>query len=190
MSEEVQDAGADTTEAGGTQNVDTQGQKPAGQTAENKDATKPEGEVDYKFEAPEGVEFNQDDLAEFTSIAKELKLPADAAKKFVDLAAKREVARLEAFAKQVEDWGTQVKADKELGTPENLATAKRAIDTFGTPELRDLLNSTGMGNHPEVIRLALKVGKAISEDKVISGRDGGNTAPRDPATVLYGNTPN
>lgn len=146
-------------------------------------------EIEYKFDAPEGVELNQDDLAKFTDIAKELKLPAEAAKRFVDLAAAREVARNEAFAQQVHAWGESVKADKELGTTENLATAKKAIDTFGTPELRELLNSTGMGNHPEVIRLALAVGRAISEDKIVAGRTGGNVPPRDHASILYGSSP-
>lgn len=190
MTTETQDAGTATNDAGGTQTTDQTAATTAAENgAQNTNETKaPEAAVEYKFEAPEGVELNQDDLAEFTAIAKELKLPADGAKKLVDIAAKREIARAEAFAKQVEEWGNSVKADKELGTPEALATAKKTIDTFGTPELRDLLNSTGMGNHPEVIRLALKIGKAISEDTIVSGRGDGKTPPRDTASILYGNT--
>lgn len=188
MTTETQDAGTATTDAGGTQTTDTTTTVADTSTSTTTQTTAP-AEVEYKFDAPEGVELNQEDLGKFTEIAKELKLPADAAKKLVDLAAAREVARAEAFAKQVQDWGDQVKADKELGTPENLATAKKAIDTFGTPELRDLLNTTGMGNHPEVIRLALKIGRAISEDKIVSGRSDSNTPPRDHASILYGSTP-
>jgi transcription termination factor Rho len=44
-------------------------------------------------------------------------------------------------------------------------------------------------NHPEVIRLALAVGRAISEDKIVAGRSGGETPPRSHAEILYGNTP-
>ncbi len=190
MTTETQDAGTATNDAGGTQTTDTTTTvADAGAATATTQAAAP-AEVEYKFDAPEGVELNQDDLGKFTAIAKELKLPADAAKKLVDIAAAREVARAEAFAKQVETWGEQVKADKELGLPENLARAKKAIDTFGTPELRDLLNTTGMGNHPEVIRLALAVGRAISEDKIVAGRSGSNPQPRDHASILYGNTPN
>lgn len=194
MTDTTQDTGTATNDAGGTQTTDqTAGTQPTTQTeASTADATKttePAAEVEYKFDAPEGVELDQGDLAKFTDIAKELKLPADAAKKLVDIAAQREIARAEAFAKQVETWATEVKADPELGTAENLAIAKKTIDTFGTPELRDLLNSTGMGNHPEVIRMALKIGKAISEDTFVAGRSGGNAPPRDHATILYGNSP-
>lgn len=145
-------------------------------------------EVTYDFAKPEGVELNQGDLDAFTSIAKELKLPKDQAQKVVDLAIKRETERTEAFVKQVDDWGKQVKADPELGKDENLAFAVSAIETFGTPELKSLLDSTGMGNHPEVIRLAMKIGKAMSEDKVIRGREAASTS-KDPASALYGNTP-
>lgn len=191
MTDTTQDTGTANHDAGGTQTTDqTAGTQPTTQAeASTTDTTKAEAAVEYKFDMPEGVEVDQASLDEFTGIAKELKLPADAAKKFVDLAAKREIVRAEAFAKQVETWGNEVKADPELGKAENLATAKKAIDTFGTPELRDLLNSTGMGNHPEVIRLALKIGKAISEDTFVAGRSGGNVAPRDHASILYGNSP-
>lgn len=190
----TQDAGTTTTDAGGTQTTDqaagtTQAAQTEASTADATKTTETVAEVEYKFDMPEGVALDEGDLSKFTDIAKELKLPADAAKKLVDIAAAREVARAEAFAKQVEDWGAQVKADPELGKPEHLATAKKTIDTFGTPELRDLLNSTGMGNHPEVIRMALKIGKAISEDSFVAGRSGGNAPPRDHASILYGNTP-
>lgn len=181
MNDQVQDTATATTDGGGTQEADT--------TQATATETTTAAEIEYKFDAPEGVELNQEDLGKFTAIAKELKLPADAAKKFVDLAAAREVARAEAFAKQVSAWADEVKADKELGTPENLAAAKRAIDELGTPALRDLLNSSGMGNHPEVVRFALAVGKALSEDKIVAGRTGGNAPPRDAASVLYGSTP-
>jgi hypothetical protein len=194
MTTETQDAGTATHDAGGTQTTDpaastTQAAQTDTSTADATKATETAAEVEYKFDMPEGVKLDEGDLTKFTDIAKELKLPADAAKKLVDLAAAREVARAEAFAKQVETWGNEVKADPELGKAENLATAKKTIDTFGTPELRDLLNSTGMGNHPEVIRMALKIGKAISEDTFVAGRSGGNAPPRDHATILYGNSP-
>lgn len=194
MTTETQDAGTAPNDAGGTQTTDqAPGTTQAAQTdTSTKDETKaPETEaaVEYKFDMPEGVELDQDDLAKFTDVAKELKLPADAAKKLVDLAAQREVARVQAFVEQVKSWETEVKADPELGKPENLAIAKKTIDTFGSPELISLLKTTGMGNHPELVRLALKIGKAISEDTFVAGRNNGTPPPRDAASVLYGTPP-
>jgi hypothetical protein len=191
----VQDAGTATTDAGVQQSADTQATK-AGegqdsqQTTQNADGAGKPGEskdaaVDYKFDVPEGVTLNEGDLKQFTEIAKELKLPQDQASKLVGLAIAREQARAEAFVKQVQTWADEVKADKELGTDESIATAKKAID-LGPPELKELLNSTGLGNHPVVVRWALSVGKALSEDKFIAGKDGGNAQPKTLEERLYG----
>jgi ATP-dependent exoDNAse (exonuclease V) alpha subunit len=88
MTTETQDAGTVTTAAGETQTTDQTTGAPVTQTT---DATTTDtttatttSEVEYKFDAPEGVELNKDDLGKFTEIAKELKLPADAAKKLVE----------------------------------------------------------------------------------------------------------
>jgi hypothetical protein len=193
----VQNAGTTTTDAGGTQTTDTSTQDAAGtvdtsKTDETTSESKTEApaDVDYKFDVPEGVALDETRLGEFKTIAKELKLPQDAAQKVLALAVQHEQARADAFATQVQQWADAVKADKELGSEESLAAAVKAVETFGTPELKDLLNSTGMGNHPEVVKLMAKIGKAISEDKLIAGRTGGNAPPRDLASVLYGQTPN
>lgn len=66
-------------------------------------------------------------------------------------------------------WAKDAMADPEIGggqakLNQNLATAAKALDRFGTPALREMLDETGIGNHPELIRAWAKVGKAISED--------------------------
>lgn len=186
---DTQNPAQDTNDAGNA----TQGQQTADQTAAPQgeaktDATQTQQteEVSYEFTAPDGVELDEASLGEFQSIAKELKLPKDGAQKLFDLAAKREVARAEAFAKQVQDWGDTVAKDPELGKAENLSVAKGVIQKFGSPELVDLLNSTGMGNHPEVVKLAYKIGKAMSEDKIVRGNE---AAPveNDPAKRMFPN---
>lgn len=162
-------------------------QAPAAETqSAGEQKTQAPAEVDYTFEAPEGVELDAASVDSFKAIAKELGLTKEGAQKVVELAVKREQDRAEAFEATKTKWLSDVTADKELGAPENQALARKAIDTFGTPELRTLLDASGLGNHPEVVRLALKVGRAISEDKVIVGRTG--TAPaKDAAAVLYPN---
>ena len=96
-------------------------------------------------------------------------------------------------------WGTAIRAgwfeasksDKEFGGDKleaNLGIAKKALDTFGTPELNKLLVSTGLGNHPELIRLMFKAGKALSEDTFVAGRERA-TAKQSLADILYDKTP-
>lgn len=155
------------------------GDKPATETP------KPE-EVVYEFKVPEGVKLDGEALDAVKATAKEFGLTAEQAQKVVDLGVKQAQAfqtQMAEHSKQVaEQWATDTKNDKEFGgdkLPENLATAKRALDTFGTPELKKLLNDSGLGNHPEIIRVFVKAGKAISEDgKLITG-SAGNPARAD-----------
>lgn len=143
----------------------------------------------YELKMPDGVQLDSAAAEEFTAIAKELKLDQAAAQKLADIGAKMATRQAEAHAQLVEIWTKQVKADKEIGgdkLDENLGIARKAIDTFGSPELKALLNSTGMGNHPEVVKLAFKVGKAISEDRFVTGSPKGN-ASNDPAKKLFPN---
>ncbi len=151
--------------------------------------TEPVVPESYELKMPEGVELDKAAAEEFTAIAKELKLDQAAAQKLADIGAKMATRQAEAHAQLVDAWTEQVKTDKEIGgdkLEENLGVARKAIDTFGSPELKALLNSTGLGNHPEVVKLAFKVGKAISEDGFVNGAPKGNVS-NDPAKKLFPN---
>lgn len=149
-------------------------------------AVEPQIPESYEFQMPEGVEIDQDAVQEFSGLAKELKLDQANAQKVADIAVKMMAKQTEQHQNLVTSWTEQTKADKEFGGDrlnENLAVAKKALDVFGTPELRDVLNMTGLGNHPEVIRAFYRAGKAISEDRFISGSPKG--AEVDPARRLF-----
>jgi hypothetical protein len=151
-------------------------------------ATEPVVPEAYDLQMPEGVELDKAAADEFTTIAKELKLDQAAAQKLADIAAKQAQRQVEAHTKLVESWVEQVKTDKDIGgdkLDENLGIARKALETFGTPELRDVLNASGLGNHPEVIKAFVKAGKAISEDKFVAGAPKGSDA--DPAKKLFPN---
>lgn len=126
----------------------------------------------YAFAAPEGVTLDTAAVEEFSAIAKELGLEQGKAQAIADIAVKMQQRQAEAQQALVTSWVEQVKVDKEIGGEkftENLAIARKALESFGTPELQDVLNMTGLGNHPEVIRAFYKAGKAISEDRFIPG---------------------
>lgn len=47
------------------------------------------------------------------------------------------------------------------GAAQALADARLLIEKFGTPELRDVLDSTGLGSRPEIVRLAAAKARAL-----------------------------
>lgn len=161
------------------------------ETEEAEKDKKPEGAPDkYEFKAGEGIEIDTVAMAEFEPVARELNLTNEQAQKLVDVYPKIlagvQQRQVEAWQKQTEDWAETVKADKEVGGDKltsNLSAAQRALDQFGTPELREYLDGTGLGNHPELVKVFIKVGKAMSEDGVITGKESGQ---RSAAEVLYG----
>lgn len=148
-------------------------QEQASQPEVNQELEAPQLPESYEFSAPEGVEIHEGAKEAYAEIAKDLKLTQEQAQAaFEKLATKghaNQVAQLEAISKS---WAEQSTADKEFGgekLQESLTVAKKALDTFGTPELRALFNESGLGNHPEVIRFMVRAGKAVSEDKFVAG---------------------
>lgn len=147
----------------------------------------------YEFKAPaEGQDIDAEALATFEPVARELGLSQEQAQKLVDIygkdiVPKLEQKRAEAWQKQTEQWGNDVRADKEIGGDKltaNIGMAQKALDQFGTPELRTYLEQTGLGNHPDLVRCFMKVGKSMGEDSMVMASSGGQ---RSAAEVLYGN---
>lgn len=162
-----------------------------GKQEEKKDDDKPEGAPEkYEFTAAEGVDLDTEALKDFEPVARDLNLTNEQAQKLVDaypkILAGVQQRQAEAWQAQTEEWAATVKADKEIGGDKltaNLGVAQRALDTFGTPELKEYLNGTGLGNHPELVKAFIKVGKAMSEDGMVTGKENGQ---RSAAEVLYG----
>jgi hypothetical protein len=130
----------------------------------------------YDFKAPEGVALDPVAVEAFAPVAKELGLTQTQAQRVVDLYAGLQAQQAEAQAEQVKAWAKQVTTDKEIGGAkwaEHRAVIARARDAFASPELVQLMEQTGLGSHPEVIKLFVRVGKAISDDgHVIGGNPG------------------
>ena len=73
---------------------------------------------------------------------------------------------------------------KALGNEikQNLVFVGNALKQFGSPELVELMNETGTGDHIEVIKAWAKVGKHFSEDSFVDGK---STTEGKAEDVLY-----
>lgn len=204
MTTETLLSGQATTDTGEQQTTDAQAaaaDKPVENNAQGADASAADTQKGddpvvpeaYEFQLPDGFELNKEVSAEFEAFAKELKLPQDKAQQAVDFAVKLQQqamqAQVEAHAKQVADWRAEVEADKEIGgkaLPENLSYAAKVLDEYA-PELRAVLNDTGMGNHPVLVKALIRIGKAISEDRLAGGAQQGQASAQDPAKRMFPN---
>jgi len=151
----------------------------AEESGSESDGEKPEGAPEkYEFKPVEGAEVGEMIIEEFSAVAKELNLSQDNAQLVLDRMApvyqKQQAAQMENLRAS---WIDQVKTDSEFGGDklgENLAIAKKGLEAFDTDgKVSGLLQATGLGDNPDIIRLMIKVGKAVSEDTFISGKPAG-----------------
>ncbi len=150
----------------------------------------------YDLKLPEGSIFDPAALEGISAFARELNLSNEATQKLVE----RDSQMLESFAEYYENevkvahqervaqWAKDVRNDKELGGEKFTETsflADKAMRMFATPEFKKVLNETGFGNHPELVRIFSKIGRAISEDAFTTRGAGDSPGPGDPAKTMF-----
>ncbi len=198
-----------------TNTEETQQQAETVQDQQDSDESSVESETSEqettKEGAPEKYEFNAkvadapneldpEVLTAFGEVAKELDLPQEAAQKVLDKVAPVMQARqAQEIEKARTEWAERSQSDEEFGGENlnaNLEVAKSALNAFGTDPFKQLLQESGLGNHPEVIRFMYRAGKAISEDSYVGNSQGADPkggVPKDfngIANALYSNQQN
>lgn len=164
------------------------------EVAEATEAPPPAGAPEkYEFQFAEGQVVDPELLGEFESVAREYNLTNEQAGKLAGIgskiSAKIQQQMIQKQAEQVSKWHSETMSDKEIGGErlnENLSFAKTALNAYWPePEIKQLLNDSGLGNHPALIRGLVRLGKAISPD---SGLPKGkpSAAPKEAKHVLYG----
>lgn len=138
---------------------------------------------------PEAMKGHEETFASFKELAARLNLPPETAKKLVEWEAGvadsgRKTA--ETLRAQILDgWTARTKEMFGPGYQREIARALDAADRFGGPELRALLDETGLGSHPVVVKTFHEISKQTSEDVSVGGRVRGG-ADKTFAEALYG----
>jgi hypothetical protein len=159
-------------------------------------AAAPKVPDEYKFELkdPEGqaLEIDAEIVKSFSPLLKKHGITQEGANElaqaFMAELTRQDNVLSELYVGQRDSWATASKADKEFGGPAfdaNIAVARKAIARFGNDGLKNLLNETGLGNHPEVLRLFWKIGQKISEDSHVPGGNAGAGSEGDIAAKLF-----
>ena len=168
------------------------GEAPAPDKQQDEDAAPAVIPASYQLTIPEGFEIDEGILAEADPVFRELNLTNEQADKLMPLAGKL-VERItseseDEFAALRSDWAKQTKADAQIGGanwPETERLVGRALDAAGAPrgsEFREYLDETGLGNHPEMLRIFRYFGTLVDRSR---SPDNG---PRDRSAILYGSS--
>lgn len=153
----------------------------------------------YELTAPEGQEFDAASFEAVEPIFREIGLSNDQAQKLVaaygekimPALAERAKSQLETQAAATrKEWSDSFHNDPDLGganKDRTLSDAARAFDHYGLKKgegLRQMLDESGLGNHPDLIRFVARVGRDLDE----GGFERGDvvTQPKSPEGKLYG----
>lgn len=144
------------------------------------------------FDLPEGVNVSSAYMEKMSPVFKELGISQAGAQKIIEAQVAHvqegEVNRTEQVNKLHEDWMNEARADKEIGGDNfdtNLKAANAAVNQFGSPELKTLLKSTGMGMNPEIIRVFSKIGGLLQEDNPGNTRLNSPDGKKDVLSEMY-----
>lgn len=144
----------------------------------------------YEFDLGEGVTFDQEAFDAFEPVLRDMDLSQDTASKLLGgytekvlpvLQQRAETQAAEAGQQLVADWAKEALADKEFGgsrLEESKALAARTISRFlpddaEGQQFRTFLNESGLGNHPQMMRMLSRIGRDLAEGKADPGTGGG-----------------
>lgn len=170
--------------AGDTDGSTESGEAPGDDTQEGADDVPEAYELKVTTKDAEGkdvdVEIDPVLLEKATPVLKDVGLTNEQANKVASLVpeiqARIEQKQADDFAAMKAQWAKDAQADTEIGGAnwkETQNLAAKALDKFIGPAVNDkgeknpfrqMLDDTGLGNHPEMIRAFRNVGAAIAED--------------------------
>jgi len=196
----------DAVEGGKESDAGTDGEGDKSKEGEGTDGADGEGDGDkagedapltgevpeaYEVTAPEGVTLDKAALDMFDPVFRKLGLTNAGAQEIVNAAPgfvdhiRDQVAGgvVSDVVAQRKAWAEAAAADPEIGGArfeESKALAAKAFDRLGlAPDggFRTLLKESGLGNHPDMIRAMVKMGRAIGEDGFERGEAGKADTP-------------
>lgn len=147
----------------------------------------------YELKLPDGALIDPKAIERTAAQAKALGLSQEGAQKALDFASGEVKAYHEGLTAQyqerVKGWNEALKTDTEIGGANleaNGQLAWRVIQKFAADTTLEAdLKASGYNQHPGLFKLLARIGKAMGEDQLVTGAQGG-AAPKGAADVLYG----
>lgn len=140
-----------------------------------------------RLNLPEGHEADPGMTSRFFKVAHDHGLSDKQAQAMLDLYVEQAGAAKEKLGGSATE--TMQLLEKEYGgaTKQYLSYAQRAVSEVGGQELMQVLDSTGLGNHPALVKAFIRVGKMMAEDDPIFAETtsgGGESAQAEIAKIL------
>ncbi len=135
------------------------------------------------FAFPEGIEVTDAQKISLGEVATKYNIPQEAMTDLMKMYAETASAVSDRVSTEVTDawnttmneWQTATKTLYGAELPKALTMANTVLDEFGTPELKEALRITGLGNHVEIFKFLGKISEKVGEAAPVPA--GGTPAP-------------
>ena len=112
----------------------------------------------------------------FRDIASKAKLTQEQAKlvsdSYIELERAFAAKQNETRASLQKEWISNLQSEFGSAFNQQVEVAKRAVSTFGGDELKQILNESGLGSHPTVVKMFAKIGRNLLEDRLVKADHG------------------
>jgi hypothetical protein len=128
---------------------------------------------------PDWVQYDEKMETVFKAMAHKVGLHPRQAQGLLDGYIEVQAQRLNEYTKMTEEGVGKLKTEWGANFDKNISMATRAVKELGGDELKSILEETGLGNHPTLIKLFVKLGESMGEDTVVIGDASSEQGTRD-----------
>ena len=162
----------------------------------------PEKSEDYALEAvtlPDGATVDEQMQGEYLGVAHEIGLTpqqANAIHKWYMDTIGPQLVEASKIVKTSTEEATRAMQERHAKDPDSQTYMERGFAAVGSAELVALYTSSGLGNHPEIVDMHIKIGKLVGDHKFVDGQRGatlesspvGQRSHQEIAAVVYPKT--
>ncbi len=136
----------------------------------------------YELNVPDEMNLSDEERSRFDAVAKELKLDNSGTQKLLEMTQRNQQEQVQKHNQLMDEWKNEILKDKHMGGSafeSTVAYAKAGLARFDPDNnLFNLLEQTGYGSNPHVVRFLAAIGRSHAEDKVLLGSPSKTEAPR------------
>jgi hypothetical protein len=132
---------------------------------------RPDSYEGYDFSDLVPENYNQSLVDQFRQKAFENGMSTEGARKMAEWYKQIETEQQnnlnKARQQQSDMWIMELKKDFGVGFDDNIKHARKALDAYTDPTFRKYMDETGLGNHPSLVKAFAKIGRELSEDRLV-----------------------
>ena len=115
--------------------------------------------------------YNQGVVDEFKKKAHETGMSAEGVRKMAEWYKELEIKQRDSIEKskmiQADQHILELKKDFGVNFDTEVKNARKALDAYTDSAFRKYMDDTGLGNHPALVKAFAKIGRELSEDKLV-----------------------